>query len=267
MGGIRFLIVGGSLLLWTIFYLKEKITAELWRFGWISGFLLFFVGGSAVILAEKNLPSGLVSILAGVVPFWILILDRQPGPDRFKNPFSWIGLVLGFSGVVLLFEDKLSMKDQNPNMVWSFLIMIIGGIGWAQGTLYSKYNSVKNSTISKMSVQALTACTFFFVAALFKGEYKVFEWSQVSSVSWIALAYLIVFGSMIGYFSYLWLLSHVSAHAISTHSFVNPIVAVALGTLIAGEVFYPKDYISLVLVILGLVAMVISKQKSNQLFS
>ena len=95
------------------------------------------------------------------------------------------------------------------------------------------------------------------------GEYQEFKLSAVTETSWVALIYLITFGSLLGYFSYLWLLSKVSAHSVSTYAFVNPIVAVFLGAIFAGESLHIKEYGALLFVILGLVAIYLSKKKNE----
>ncbi|MBP8942836.1 MAG: EamA family transporter [Saprospiraceae bacterium] len=260
MAGIRFVVVGIIWYLITKLYYKESFNYHLWRFGAISGFLLFFIGNGAVVLAERHLPTGLVSILAGTVPFWLLIMDARSGMSRFKNPLTWLGLIIGFAGVFILFSDKINFNNHTPGLTSSLITMVIGAISWALGTLYSKYSEVRGSTLAKVSVQALTSGLFLLIGAAYTGEFSDFHFSQVTAVSWGALAYLILFGSMIGYFSYLWLLSKVSAHAVGTYAFVNPMVAVALGTLIAGELFVVREYIALIAIILGLVALYFSKK-------
>ncbi|MEO5581376.1 MAG: EamA family transporter [Saprospiraceae bacterium] len=261
MGGMRFIIVGILLMMYTSWIQKEPYSWELWKFGLVSGFLLFLIGGGAVILAERHLPSGLVSIISSVVPFMMLILDFKSGYGRFKNQWTWMGLVFGLLGVVTLFYDKIIPLDGEVGEWTSYIILLVGTIGWTTGTLYSKYTSIRASTNAKASVQTFTASILFFIVAIPLGEYETLDFSSVTQTSWIALLYLITFGSLVGYFSYLWLLSKVSAHSVSTHAFVNPMVAVFLGTIFAGESFYVREYVALVFVILGLMAIYISKNK------
>jgi drug/metabolite transporter (DMT)-like permease len=237
---MRFITVGSLLFVFTRGIQKEEYSLELWKFGLISGFLLFLIGGGAVVLAEKHLPSGLVSIIASLVPFMMLILDFRSGSARFKNGWTWIGLICGFVGVIILFYDKIIPVDGQGGEWFSYIIMLIGTIGWTTGTLYSKYTDVRASTNAKVCVQTFTASILFFIVAWPLGEYRAFRVSAVTETSWLALIYLITFGSLLGYFSYLWLLSKVSAHSVSTYAFVNPIVAVFLGSIFASESLHMK---------------------------
>lgn len=260
MAGIRFVVVGGLFYLWALLK-KERFTYELWRFGLITGFLMFLVGNGAVVLAEQNLPSGLVSIMAGTVPFWVLVLDKNEGKQRFRNGLTWMGLIFGFGGLIILFADKLDLSQHTTSELLSYFIMIVGALGWTTGTLYSKHTTIIASTNAKVSVQTLSSGILFILFSIFKGEWSSFEISQVSIVSWISLGYLIFFGSLIGYYCFLWLLTKVSAHAVTTHAFVNPLVAVLLGTLFAGERFEANEFLALIFIIGGLVALYFAKNK------
>ena len=262
MGGMRFITVGSLLFVYTRWIQKEEYSYELWKFGLISGFLLFLIGGGAVLLAEKHLPSGLVSIIASLVPFMMLILDFRSGNARFKNGWTWIGLICGFIGVIILFQDKIIPVNGKGGEWFSYIIMLFGTIGWTTGTLYSKYAGIRASTNAKVCVQTFTASILFFIVACPLGEYRTFRVSAVTETSWLALIYLITFGSLLGYFSFLWLLSKVSTHSVSTYAFVNPIVAVFLGAIFAGESLHIKEYSALLFVILGLLAIYLSKKKN-----
>jgi drug/metabolite transporter (DMT)-like permease len=261
MAGVRFCTVGSLLFGWTYYIKKEKYSLAVWKFGIVSGSLLFLVGNGALVLAQQHLPSGLVSIMAGTVPFWILILDSRSGTGRFRNGLTWLGLFLGFGGLILLFADKLSMRAQETRLTLSYLLMIFGALAWTGGTLYSKYTQVSASTNARVAVQTLTAGSLFLIITLFRGDWLTFDWQLVSVRSFLSLVYLIFFGSMIGYYSFLWLLSKVSAHAVSTHAFVNPLVAVALGSMFAGEHFEAKEILALICIIGGLISIYFSKNK------
>lgn len=260
LGAARFIIMGVLMYSYIHFVKKERLDLPLFRFGLISGFLMFFIGNGAVILAEKQLPSGLVSIIAGTVPFWLLLLDKRSGAARFRNMLTWLGLILGFAGVILLFTGRLESVRMDSGMIWSYLILIVGTLGWTTGTLYSKYHEVKGSVLAKVSVQVLCAGFLFLLAAWIKGEFRGFSLSQVSDTSWIALWYLIFFGSMIGYFCYMWLLNRVSPHAVGTYAYVNPVVAVILGNVLAGEILSSREFIALFLITGGLLILYLSKK-------
>lgn len=261
LGGTRFMMVGIILYIYTRVLRREKYELDLWRFGLRSGFLLFFIGNGAVILAEKYVPSGLVSIIASTVPFWLLILDHRAGKGRFDNVFTWVGLVLGFFGVILLFAGRTKVTGMDPRVIWSYILLSFGTVCWTLGTLYSKYHPVPGSTLAKVCVQMSTAGLIFFVVAGVKGEFSTFRYQQIDTTSWLAIWYLILFGSIIGYFCYMWLLTKVSANALGTYAYVNPVVAVFLGSAIAGEKIDSLEYLALVLILGGLLLIYGSKKK------
>lgn len=260
LGAARFIIMGLLMYSYIRIVKKERLNAPLLRFGLVSGFLMFFIGNGAVILAEKHLPSGLVSIIAGTVPFWLLLLDKRSGSARFRNMLTWLGLIFGFGGVILLFTGRLESVHLDAEMIWSYIILIIGTLGWTTGTLYSKYHEVDGSILAKVSAQVLSAGLLFLLAAWIKGEFNGFSLAQVSTTSWMALWYLIFIGSMIGYFCYMWLLSRVSPHAVGTYAYVNPVVAVILGNVLAGETLSGRELIALFLITGGLMILYLSKK-------
>lgn len=261
LGGTRFLVVGITIYLYTYLIKKERYEKDLWRFGLISGFLLFFIGNGAIIIAENYVPSGLVSIIASTVPFWILVLDHRSGKSRFNNILTWVGLGLGFFGVVLLFAGRTKVTGMDPRVMWSYALLSFGTVCWTYGTLYSKYHPVPGSTLAKVCVQMTTAGMVFLLVAVFRGEFSTFSFRQIDTSSWIAIWYLILFGSLIGYFCYMWLLTRVSSNALSTYAYVNPVVAVILGNLIAGEKIDALEYLALVLILGGLLLIYGSKKR------
>lgn len=261
LGGTRFVSVGLILYIYTALIKREKYPYDLWKFGLYSGFLLFFIGNGAIILAEKYVPTGLVSIIASTVPFWILILDKKSGKGRFDNILTWLGLGLGFLGVILLFAGRTKIAGLDPMVMGSYVLLSFGTVCWTLGTLYSKYHPVPGSTLAKVCVQMSTAGIIFFIVALFKGEFHAFSFNQIDTSSWLAIWYLILFGSLIGYFCYMWLLKKVSANALGTYAYVNPVVAVLLGSIIAGEKIDSLEYLALVLILGGLVMIYASKKR------
>src|SRR5918993_2039106 len=208
MVGVRFLIAGLLLLVWCI--IKKETVPSLRSIIAISlaGVLMLFIGNAAVVYAEQYLPSGLVAILVATVPLWFVILDKKQWHYHFSNKKIILGLIIGFAGVMMLFAGKGSAGVTGSKMkIISFLILILGSIGWAIGSLYSKYKKTDGSTIMKVAIQMLAAGVAATITALFIGEQKGFSVSQVSLTSIVAFVYLIVLGSLVAYSAYIWLLS------------------------------------------------------------
>ena len=263
MVGIRFLIAGLVLLAWCMIKKETFPPAKSIIATSLAGVLMLFIGNAAVVYAEQYLPSGLVAIIVATVPLWFVILDKKQWHYHFSNKQIILGLIIGFAGVMMLFAWKGSAGVTGSKMkIISFLILIFGSIGWAIGSLYSKYKKTDGSTLMKVAIQMLAAGVAGTITALLIGEQKSFSISQVSVTSTIALIYLIVLGSLVAYSAYIWLLSVRPASAVGTYAYVNPVVAVFLGWLIAGEVISTQQIIALSIVLVGVLLVNFSKEKA-----
>ena len=262
MGAVRF-ITAGSLLLGYCLLKGEKMPS-LKSFGVIGfgGVLMLFVGNGAVAWVEQYLPSGLAAIIVATLPLWFVILDKRQWSYYFSNKWIIVGLLVGFTGVMLLFLGKGEINITGDRLkLISFFVLILGTISWAIGSLYSKYKEVEGSTTVKAGIQMLAAGLMALIVSLLTGEHKNFTVSQVSNESFVALLYLIIMGSLIGYMSYIWLLSVRPPSLVGTYAYVNPIVAVFLGWLIAGEPFTAQQIIALSVILAGVIIVNIAKDK------
>lgn len=252
--GSRFLVAGAILYLWCL--AKGEKAPSLKKFGTIGigGVLMLFLGNGGVSWAEQYLPSGLVAIIVATVPLWFVLLDKSQWKYYFSNKFIILGILVGFGGVMLLFAGKgLASSPQNKMRLLSFLVLFIGTAGWATGSLYSKYKKVTASVTMKAAVQMLAAGIVSILAGLLEGEQNYFVINQVSWQSLAALVYLILMGSLVGYMSYIWLLSVKPASIVGTYAYVNPVVAVFLGWLIAGEQITLQQMIALAVILAGVI--------------
>lgn len=263
MAAMRFLVAGTVLLVWAL--LKgEKLPAlpSVLRIS-LAGLLLLFAGNGAVTWVEQYLPSGLAAIIVATVPLWFVLLDRRQWSFYFSNRSIIIGLCIGFAGVILLFAGKSAGNLFSDHMKFiSLLVLVCGTIFWTIGSLYAKYRPVEGSTLMKVAVQMLAAGLAFVVLALCLNEQKGFHFADVHFNSWMALAYLIFMGSLVGYLAYMWLLSVRPASLVGTYAYVNPVVAVFLGWVIAGEGVSLQQAIGLGVIILGLVVVNLSKDRA-----
>ena len=237
MGSIRFLIAGLILMGWCLIK-KEKIWNPVqMKAAAVSGLLMLFVGNGAVIWAEQSLPSSLVAVLVSSSPLWFVVLDKPKWKENFRSKSVLTGLVIGFIGVFLLFSERVSAalgSSSQGAQVIGLIILVIGSMAWAGGSLYSKYKSSGSGTVGT-AWQMLAAGIAFLPGSFLNREWNGFDWSTVSTSAWLSLAYLITFGSLIGYSAYVWLLQVRPATQVSTYAYVNPVVAVLLGVLFAGE--------------------------------
>ena len=159
-------------------------------------------------------------------------------------------------------EKELPAFTADPLKLAGFLILIIGSIGWAAGSLYSKYKKVAGSTTMKAAVQMLSAGLFSFVVGLLTNEQKGFAVSHVSLQSIEAIGYLIALGSLLGYMSYIWLLSVLPASRVGTYAYVNPVIAVFLGWLFLNETITAQQVVALLIILTGVVLVNTAKDEA-----
>lgn len=265
MAGVRFIIAGGLLLLWG-FLRGEKLPDKksLLKISF-SGILMLFLGNGAVVYVEQYLPSGLTAIIVATVPLWLVMLDKRQWRFYFSNWQIIIGLLVGFAGVILLFSGNAAGDLLSDKIKLISLFILIGGtIAWAAGTLFSKYQKMQGSTLMRVAIQMLAAGVSFFPLGFILNEQKDFSFQQITLNSVLALTYLIFFGSIVAYLAYMWLLSIKPASLVGTYAYVNPVVAVFLGWLIADEKINTQQAIGLGIIIGGLMIVNFSKEENSK---
>jgi len=252
MAGCRFLVAGLLLFSWCR-----------WRGapipGWpalvkisFSGIMMLVLGTGAVVWVEQYLPSGLTAIIVATVPLWFVIMDRHQWHFHFSSPGIIIGLLLGFGGVLLLFAGPGAIHFSGNRMqLISFFIMIGGTITWAIGSLFSKYRKIEGTPAMKAAIQMIVAGFIFLLAAGISGETRSFSWEQVSQRSLWALLYLVIFGSLVGYMAYVWLLTVRPPSIVGTYAYINPVVAVFLGWFFANEKISGQQLAALIVILAG----------------
>jgi drug/metabolite transporter (DMT)-like permease len=262
MAGARFFIAGLILLIWAL--IKGEQLPDIKSIFKISlaGILMLSIGNSLLAWVEQYLPSGLAAIFVATVPLWFVLLDKRQWKYYFTNRQIVIGLIVGFAGVILLFAGKSSADLFNSRMkIISLLVLLVGTIGWTVGSLYSKYQKVQGSTLMKVAIQMVAASVVNFAGGFALSEQQNFVLKNISWESSGALAYLIIMGSLVAYLAYVWLLSIRPASLVGTYAYVNPVVAVFLGWLIANESISLQKMIGLSIIIAGLVIVNISREK------
>jgi drug/metabolite transporter (DMT)-like permease len=232
----------------------------------ISGFLLLFIGNGAVIWAEQKLPSSLVAVLVSAAPLWFVLLDKPKWKENLTSRNIIIGLIVGFLGVILLFSEKATEAVSSTGSVaeiLGLLILFIGSMSWAGGSLYSKYKGT-GSAIANTMWQMLAASFAFFVFGFANNEWQSFQWQAVSTSAWLSVVYLITMGSLAGYSAYVWLLQVRPATQVSTYAYVNPVVAVLLGVLFAGEHMSFIQLAGLAVILTSVLLINLAKQRKEK---
>src|SRR6266436_6220101 len=264
LAGSRHLLTG--LILYPILRWKTgaRPTAAHWRMSFITGFLLLGVGNGGVCLAERAVPSGVTALLVATVSLWMVIVDwLRPGGTRPGGRVA-AGLLLGFSGLALLVGPK-NLGGSGRVDPLGVGLLLVASLAWACGSVYSKHSGgLAGSALMGTAMQCLAGGVSLWVAGILSGEVNALHLSAISARSWAAMAYLIVFGSMIGFTAYIYILKKSTATRVATYAFVNPVVALFLGWLFVGESITLRTIIAAT-VILTAVLLVITAPHSAPL--
>lgn len=238
MAGSRFMFAGGVLFLLAKTSKDfERPTWRHWRTSLIVGTLLLLGGNGGVVFAEKYISSSLAALLIATEPFWIVILGWLWLNGARPSKMVVLGLVLGFVGVGLLVVGQGSGREGTSAyyQIAATVAIIFSALSWAAGSIYGLRASVPKSSLLTAGMQMLSGGAVLMLASVPKGEWSTFSMTGVSTNSWFALAYLVVFGSLIGFTAYSWLLKNAQPSMVATYAYVNPVIAVILGWLVAGE--------------------------------
>ena len=257
----RHLIAG--LVLYPLLRWKTGIrpTRVQWRTAIITGLLLLLLGNGGVCLAERTVPSGVAALLVALVSFWMVLVDWiRPGGQR-PLPRVVASLVLGFGGLVLLVGPAHLGGSERVNPIGAG-ILFVASFAWAWGSIYSKHNDLPSSPMLGVAMQSLAGGAALWIVSLLAGEGRQLHLSAVTMRSWLALAYLLVFGTGIGFTAYVYILKKSTAARVGTYAFVNPVVALFLGWLGAGETITLRTALAAA-VILTAVLLVITAPHKN----
>ena len=252
IGAFRFIIAGLLMMAWALIQGENVFNFKNIKPAIITGLLLLFVGNGVVIWVEQFLPSAMVAIMISSSPIWFVLLDKPKWQENLSNRSTIVGLIIGFAGVILLFSERVMSTFTSLNSgrdLFAMLLVIIGSMTWAGGSLYSKYNSTQNSAVVNSTWQMLAAGLAFAPCSLLSGELNQLDLSTVPTGSWLAVVYLIIFGSIIGFSAYVWLLKVQPATKVSTYAYVNPVVAVLLGIFFAGESITKMQILGLIIIL------------------
>lgn len=233
MAGVRFLVAGGVLYLWSRARGASRPSLLHWRSALIIGGLLLFIGNGGVVWAEQRVTSGQAALLAGTVPLWMVLLEWvRPGGER-PTLATLSGLAVGIAGMVMLVGTGDSAGGGVDLL--GTLALLLAALTWAIGSLYARGAPLPSSAAQTTGIQMLAGGALLFVFGLVGGEWGSVEIAAFSARSVLALLYLIVFGSLIGYSAYIYILGNASPTRVSTYAYVNPVVAVFLGWALNGE--------------------------------
>jgi len=227
--GMRHTVAGGILLVWA-WARGFRPTREQWLSGLVVGALFFLIGHGSLHWAEQYVGSGLAALLIATEPMFILILGWLMGQQKISR-LSALGLALGVTGVAVLTGAELTKGSSVPGLV----AVLIGSLSWAAGVVVSPRLKLPTDALARTAVPLVCGAVMLLIAAGVTGEFQATHWSNISLRSVLGLVYLITFGSIVAFTAYTWLLQQCPPTLVATHTYANPVVAVLLGWLLAGE--------------------------------
>lgn len=253
MAGVRFVVAGGILFLYAHLVGRVPLpTRENWRAGAVVGGLMLIGGNGCVVWAEHLLPSSLAALLVATVPLWLTVMQWAMTGAR-PNLGATVGVLGGFAGVALLVGPGKIAGGGQINPIGAGALMIASSC-WALGSLQSRRQPLPASPLMSTGVQMLAGGMGLMLASLVSGELAQVDPATFSLRSMGALAYLVVFGSLVGFTSYSWLLQVSTPALVSTYAYINPVVAVFLGWALADEPISPRTLLAAAIIV-GAVAI------------
>jgi len=261
MAGARFVLAGA--IMYTIAWSQGigKSSWANWRASLIIGACLLLAGNGGVTISEKYIDSGLAALIVAIVPIYIVLLGWASGMAPRPTLIVWVGLVAGFIGVGVLFGPALRFSpNDGRHPAIGISILLVSSFIWSVGSLYSRAAKHAASPFLTAAQQMLCGGMLLLFVGIVTGELRHVHPSSISMLSLASFIYLVIIGAVVGYTAYIWLLRHCEPAKVATYAYVNPIVAVLLGALLAGETVTMRTLIAAGLII-GSVALVITAQQ------
>jgi drug/metabolite transporter (DMT)-like permease len=258
MAGVRFLIAGGLVYAWArVFGGAPRPAAVQWRAAALLGLLLLVGGNGLVVWSETRVPSGVAALLVAIVPGWMVLLDwLRPGGVRPARTIV-LGLLLGLSGVAWLIGPEALLGGGRVDLLGAGALLV-ASFSWSAGSILSRQVALPKAQFLSTAMQMLAGGVALTLLGIGLGEPWRFDAAAVTLKSVLALAYLVVFGSIIGFTAYVWLLRVSTPARVSTYAYVNPVVAVLLGWALAGEALTSRMVVAASVIVLGVVLITVA---------
>lgn len=229
----------------------------------LSGIVMLVGGSGLVTWSEQYILSGHAAVVVASEPFFFVLLDRQRWKIYFNNRNIIAGLLIGFSGIVLFvaFSTTVYKEASREFLVLGYTVLLISCLLWVAGSIFSsRRNNTGTSTIVISVIQLLSAGIFSLLLALITNEFEGFSFSDVTARSWVGWAFLTIGGSLIAYLSFVWLLTVRTPAQVSTHTYINPVVALFMGWWIVDD---PVNYQQMFAVAIILAGVVLSNRTNH----
>jgi len=261
LAGVRMLIGAAIMLSFCALRRRRIFHARyvMWRL-MLLGVMLLFGGNIFLVWSEKYLQSGLAALIVAVVPLYVVLIEMViPNGDRLRRQ-GYFGLALGFCALVaLLWPGLRDGIEGHPMEIIAILGILVGAFSWASGSVLSRRMNLPVDPLvaAGWEMFAAGATNVIFATAFWQWPHAIWNWQSVASVG-----YLVLFGSLLGFSCYIWLIAHVPVAKVATYAYVNPMVAVLIGALVLHERLESTEYIGMVAIVIS-VALVTSSRLSS----
>jgi drug/metabolite transporter (DMT)-like permease len=260
MAGTRWVVAGGALYA----FLRGRGAPRPGRRDWLTAALvgggIIFGGNGSVTYAEQSIPSGTAAVIVAVVPAMMAVMGWLSGATQRPRIAVWVGILLATCGVAVIVRP--TGVGLSGEQTFAIAVLVVGELMWSAASLYAVGVRQQTSGFVMAAMQMLCGGAFMLATAASRGEFAQFEPAAVTTTSLLAIGYLASIGSIIGFSAYLWLLRNVDPTRVATYAYVNPIVAVFLGSIVGGEVLAPELLAGSGLVVLGIALIVTFRPKT-----
>lgn len=260
MAGTRFLISGIILYTWRRAAGDPAPSRRQWRSAVIVGLLLLLGGNGLVSWAEQHVASGIAALMVASIPLWMVLIEAMRRGGSRPDWKIMLGLVIGFGGLVLLVSESSGISAADGVDFAALGVLLIAALIWSFGSIYSRDADMPESSLLGTGIEMLAGAVGLLLVGSILGEWNGLRLGDITTNSALGLLYLVVFGSLIGFVSYGWLLRNAPIPLVSTYAYVNPIVAILLGAWLGRELITIRIVLSALIIIGSVVVINLSKQ-------
>lgn len=258
--GTRWAVAGVLLYFVTMLRGASRPSRSHWVSAFVVGGLMLLGGHGAVVWAEQWIPSGLTSILVATVPLWVTLIEAVNYRIR-PDVKVLLALLVGFGGVIALVEDMPTLSG-NVMGFFAATAVVLGTLAWGSGSFFSRTAKMPDSHFTGVAMQMIVGGVLLFSASMVTGELTHLQLASMSQRSFAALVYLIVFGSLVAFTSYIWLLKQIAPSRVATYAYINPVVALLLGLTFAEEQITFRSIIAAIVILISVAVITILKSKT-----
>jgi drug/metabolite transporter (DMT)-like permease len=262
LAAIRFLLAGLFLYGWAVIRGERSPSRRQWMSAVLIGLLIFVMDYGLLFWAEQRVPSGVAAVILALIPAFmalseILLLRTQ----KLTIPLA-LALLIGLAGVAVLMSHSLNLVGEPIDKAGA-AALIVAALSWSIASILTRKIPLPPSKVMSSGAQMLAGGVLLALTAAIRGEFHNFDPLAVSRSAWLALLYLIVAGSIVGYNAYMWLLDHESPTKVGTYAYVNPVVAVIFGYFLGGEQLGLRTILGTLFVLTSVIVITTTQTKSN----